>query len=326
MKSGLQNFIIWIGSFLPYRIGHLIYLLPLWKLKVFLFLLGLSAWARNSVHFKEEVFGLSDIDITIYAQRRIAPWKIIVILFYLKLLRIFFPFVGEVVILEGDEIGNYISLASQIELKRDPILLKHLDGGELGSDLRTAFILKWIFNDYHRMDQGILKRKNKIDRFRKLLKLPGKSYFSAEDLLMDLLKDFISDEQKREQWFAVLQRFLRAYRIEKKPINIWLEEHRDYEEVLALCYPQVWMGAAIHAQSFYDMLYHLKGLPAEDKNIFREQISWELWGLYSNHLFVPYSSELILHLDHLKECVSVVLEDHDLLLAVENLRGLYESA
>lgn len=324
MPSSFQRFIIWTGAFLPFYIRHILYLLPLWKLKSLLFFFGVSAWARNSVYFKEEVFGLSDLDLTLYAKKKISPWKKKLILLYLKLLRFFFPFVGEVVVYEKDSIKKMIGLASQIELKRDPLLLREV-GETDGQELRRAFILNWVFNDYHRMDAGMLKRKNKIDRFRKLLNLPAKSYFSAEDLLMDLLKEFINDEQKRGEWFAVLQRFLRAYRIEQQPINEWLEKHRDQQQIIALCYPQVWMGAAIHSETFHDTLYQLKNYSDEDKKVFKEQISWELWGLYSNMFFTSMNAELILHLDHLKECVREVLDDAQLTEGIENLRRLYES-
>lgn len=328
MKSFFQRFIIWIGPLLPFFLRHLFYLFPLFKLKSFLYLLGMQAWARNSVYFKEEVFGLSDLDITIYAPQGLAPGSLKkrMITYYLKLLRIFFPFVGEVVIYDDRSIRDYLPLASAIELRRDPLLLKRVGGENSYHDLRQAFILNWIFNDYHRMDQSILQRRNKVDRFRNLLAMESKSFFSAEDLLMDLLKDFdfLKGEDKRAQWFEALQHFLRAYRINQTPINEWLRDHRAYEEVIALCYPQIWMGAAIHNDSFYDTLHRLKGRGREEKEILAQQISWELWGLYSNSIMTAFSAEIALHLDHLKDCACEVLADHSLLESIEKLRGLYE--
>lgn len=324
MKSYLQRFIIWLGPFIPFFIRHFFYLLPLIKVKSFVFFLGIEAWSRNSVYFKEEVFGLSDLDITLYSHKKVTSFKRNLILFYLKVLRWFFPFVGEVIIYEEDSVKDFMPLASSLELKRDPILVKKMGIQYCVNELREAFILNWMYNDYHRMDQSILKRRNKIDRFRLLLNLESKSYFSSEDLLMDLLKDFIKDPEECTQWFEALQKFLRAIRIEKRPINNWLDENKKYEEIIALCYPQLWMGAAIHNETFYEILHRLKNHKDEHKNIFAAQISWELWGLYSNHTVTSFSGELALHLDHLKECISKVLERDDLSQAIDNLRGLYE--
>ncbi len=324
MKSYLQRFTILIGPYIPFFLRHLFYLLPLIKVKIFVSLLGMQAWARNSVYFKEEVFGLSDLDITLYSQGRVTSFKRNLILFYLKVLRCFFPFVGEVVIYEADTVEDFMPLASELELRRDPTLVRKVGYEYRSHELREAFILNWMYNDYHRMDQSILKRRNKIDRFRLLLELDSKSFFSSEDLLMDLLKDFIRDGEERAQWFEALQKFLRAIRIEKVSINHWLSENKSYEDIIALSYPQLWMGAAIHNETYHEVLYRLKTVKLEYKNIFAAQISWELWGLYSGHTTLAFSGELALHLDHLKECICEVLERDDLVLATDNLRGLYE--
>ena len=323
MKRAIQKLMILIAPVLPFLVKHAIYLLPILKLKTILFPLGISVWARNSVYFKDEVFGISDLDITMYSRDEVSLFKKKIVYRILKIMKFFFPFMGEVIFYEAHHLKDFISYASQYELKRDPILLKRINIENMNIDsLEKAFILNWMLNDYHRMDESILHRRNKIDRFLNILNKNPKTYISAEDVLMDLLKDFNLSEEHRLEWFEAIQRFLRAFKVKKIPVNDWLSEYSQYEEIIALCFPQIWMGAAIHNGSFEDILYLLHKRNADEKRIFLEQISWELWGLYSNHSQLKLNAELTLHLDHLKQCLDIVCRNEEDKFALKLKEGV----
>ncbi len=323
MKRAIQKLMILIAPVLPFFVKHALYLLPILKLKTILFPLGISVWARNSVYFKDEVFGISDLDITMYSRNEVSLFKKKIVYKILKIMKFFFPFMGEVIIYEGHHLKDFISYASIFELKRDPILLKKANvKSEDIESLEKAFILNWMLNDYHRMDESILHRRNKIDRFLNILNKTPKTYISAEDVLMDQLKGFPLSVEHRLEWFEAIQRFLRAFKVRLIPVNDWLSENSKYEEIIALCFPQIWMGAAIHKGSFEDILYLLQKRDGEEKRIFLEQISWELWGLYSNHSQLKPSAELTLHLDHLKQCVEIVTRDEEDKFAQKLIEGV----
>jgi len=323
MKRAIQKLMILIAPALPFFVKHAIYLLPILKLKTMLFPLGISVWARNSVYFKDEVFGVSDLDISIYSYKKVSLFKKKIVYRILKIMKYFFPFMGEVIFYEAHHLRDFISYASLYELKRDPILLNKINMKNKDMDsLEKAFILNWMLNDYHRMDESILHRRNKIDRFLNILNKNPKTYISGEDVLMDLLKDFPLSVEHRLEWFEAIQRFLRAFKVRQIPVNDWLSENSKYEEIIALCFPQIWMGAAIHKGSFEDILYLLHKRGREEKRIFLEQISWELWGLYSNHSQLKPSAELTLHLDHLKQCVEIVCRDEENKFAQKLIEGV----
>lgn len=317
-KMKIQRLSIYMGKALPSFVTHLIYLMPIFVARFLLLILLIRAkvWARNSVYFKEEVFGLSDLDITFYFSKKVSSFRKKQILIVVKSLRFVFPFVGEVLFYEEDVLSHFMTYGSSLELARDPLLLESFRVDKI-NPLKKAFLLNWILNDYHRMKENPLLRKNKVRRFQQLSSMESISYIGAEDLLIDILKEFKIDADTQqidwESLFSILNTFLFNRKVEKKSENDTLKsEPMITHHYLALCYPQLWMGSAIHLDLFEDTLSTIKAF-VENKPVlldtFFEQVSWEIWGLYTHFFQFDLSSEVTLHLDHLEQMLNIFKED-----------------
>ena len=88
-------------------------------------------WARNSYYFRSHVPGLSDIDITVLSQD--IPDEFLV---YRKILKIIFPWIGEVNWYPISIAQEMFVLANTVEMSRDPILVAKYSKKNLGGAYR----------------------------------------------------------------------------------------------------------------------------------------------------------------------------------------------
>jgi hypothetical protein len=111
--------------------------------------IDVSIWCRNSIYRGNYVFGLSDLDLTIYFEKDFHHQTLQEILRYQKHLKKVYPFLGELNLYVDSLSRELKGAVNYFEFHRDPILVKRI--GQLESfDLKTdgaVFLLRMLYAD-----------------------------------------------------------------------------------------------------------------------------------------------------------------------------------
>ena len=330
MKEKLRNIFIVMGRFLPQRFTHGVYLLPVKMLKMIFSLWGHDIWIRHSVYFHEEVFALSDVDITIWALYPESVHHYEKVMKTLSLARKVFPFIGEDTYYASSELShNFVPLASRLELQRDPEMIKRR-GVRGVYDLPQAFVLNWLWSDFKKMTHCWSDRQNKINRFLSILNFNPEHRGNAHELMESLWNKYLRinelSQKENQHIFNFLSLFLEKVQGESLSVNSFYRDYPEYRQQLMVFYPSLWLGAAIANESYEDDLYHMKSLSPREKDILYQQLSWELWGMFGKWRFHCREDmpAYILHLDHIEDCLNIVDRDGEALKALHRLKELCE--
>ena len=301
-----------IGKFIPRSIQRKIYKLPIMLISRKLAPEREFAWCKNSVALDDFIFGISDLDISILLVDGEDQKKTKNLLSHLVLLKRLFPFMGETSIYFESDFSWLRTLINPAELRRDPELLKRMSfyGSlkELTINQKRAFAIHWLMSDYKKMERDFSQRKAKIKRFSGLLgwgKLDQCSNY--EDFLGTFLVYLFKEKRDRKVFQDLWQKT--SILLERNDHQRLLKFYRDYKEraFMMTYFPAVWLGLSVELGLISEELLLIEEMSQEhrnkkgEKSVLEEMLAWELWGLYTQHLFHADSIALTIHLGHLKK-------------------------
>lgn len=306
----LQTLAVNLGKILPYKIGELFYLIPFWIFRLLLKSHSGTLWFRNSLAFKDIIFGFSDIDLTFYFESSFDRKSVLEIEKKLKLLKYVFPHLGEISYYDHELLSEFLPYANPLELARDPMLIKRenlKDHLLINHCDKIVFALNWLRNDLHKMKKSFSSREKKIKRF--LSSLDIKEDLSElqkwSDVLFVVQKNVFKVVVKKEELF--INFFAKFYVIDIKDeqsINEFYNENPDLRICFLICYPQIWIGPALKFEGFEDDLDLLKGCSEDLVAVFKAQIAWEEWGLYGQWMQSGSDIDFHIHVENLLRCVN----------------------
>jgi hypothetical protein len=270
---------LWM-KLIPYHLGFFI------SKKIFLNTFKHSKlWVRNSVQRKTLVFGLSDLDLTLLTDSPIDRNH-----FFRtnKKVKMLVPFLGEINFYQKNQFDFIAKTINSFELERDHHLQSFIVfSPQLEEAEKVVFLLRML-----RSDKALLRgenhyRQNKWrDHFRMLhLSLPPgmitaeiiikeiSHFFSNQDQIFKTLGTWLSSAPWRDDlyhdYFGEHWKFLNPH------LYLWFEKNDDL--------------LAPHVSDF-------------EKIILKRQIDWELFGLYTQRMWLDMKS-VNLHVDRLEKCL-----------------------
>lgn len=318
-----------LSHLLPSFIERLFYLIPYWVFKTFNKRPNRMIWYRNSMAFDDLVFGHSDIDLTCYSEEPLNFEEGKSLLRSLKRLRVIFPHLGEMALYDKSSLECFIDLANPIELSRDPQLVQTIEGYKglhtVENHHRHVFALNWLRNDFHKWHKNFSSRRKKIARFFKLLNLKkAPEEVSNPQQLVQVLHEECWTELKNDENFAVLiEEVLKLNlhglnaREKELSLNQFYKEKVKLRVHFMLCFPQLWLGPALVHNNLTADLKEFSSASGSLKAIFREQIRWEVWGLYGQYMREGGNLNFYIHLDELVKVISSLPGDWS-----QELKGL----
>ncbi|MCR9202938.1 MAG: hypothetical protein NXH75_00030 [Halobacteriovoraceae bacterium] len=271
-----------------------------------------TLWFRNSLYFDEIVFGVSDIDMTFFQESGQSTDQVKKIEKTLSRLKWIIPILGEINYYSPDSFSDFLPLANPYELKRDPRFLLNLKKLNFDSHLslteksdRQAFVLNWLATDSHRLRENFKFRKLKIQRFLRLLdreELSDKCK-DLSDLILIISENFFEGDNKKVCEFLTDFTYLNFTNPDS--LNSFYRDTPENRTLFMCLYPQKWLGASLHHQSFEEDIKQLTAAPDYLQAIFLKQIRWEAWGLLSQWMRSKDDINFHLHVENLLRAVNV---------------------
>jgi hypothetical protein len=262
-------------------------------------------WYRNSLAYDDIVFGHSDVDLTYYSENSLSFAEALEAQAILKRLKILFPHLGELALYDQEKLENFSLVANPIELARDPKLLQKIKTSSGDHEVTTAqkqvFALNWFKNDFHKWKENFESRSRKINRFVKLLQIesdvrPPSNEYELLNILHQTCWQKISDEHFKELISKIMSLPLHSDEKEKA-LNNFYATNAHLRSLFMACFPQLWIGPSlVHGGRDEDVASY-SSLPTDLKNIFKEQIHWEVWGLFGQWMREGGNLNFYVHID-----------------------------
>lgn len=311
IKSSLSFMAMSVGKFIPRGCQRAIYKLPIFLLNKKLVSKKSRAWCKNSVALDDFIFGTSDLDISILMDDENAYQSVKGLLSYLEFLKGLFPFVGEISIYLKPDLLWLKPLINPFELRRDPELLKYLslDGSqkELGISEKRVFAIHWLMSDHKKMNQNFSHRKPKVKRFSGLIGWHKLAECSDYQEFIDVFLKYLFKDKEEGQRFIDLWQRLSEF-LNNKDHQGLLAFYQEYKEreFFMTYFPTIWLGISVELGLISEELLLIEKAAKEDKEVLEGMLSWEAWGLYTQHLFHMESVDLTIHLGHLKKVAEAI--------------------
>lgn len=275
---------------------------------------GVSVWYRNSLAFDDFVFGYSDIDFTLFSEGNLDFDEGQRSLLRLKRLKTLFPHYGELALYDQKSLEIFFPLANPLELMRDPKLLKRLEASvdplKISSCQKQVFALNWLRNDCHKWRSSFKSRERKIKRFFKLLEINSVSSPKNGEELLNCLFDHCWPQLSGNDEFVDLLAGLMILPLhtpdKEKALNDFYRQNTRLREALMTFFPQLWLGPALVHGTFDQDIQAYSNLTDFKKEIFKDQIKWEVWGLYGQWMREGGNLNFYIHLDALLDLLGKV--------------------
>lgn len=229
-------------------------------------------WTRNSYEFKAHIPLLSDLDLTLFsastatAKRLLAAKK--------KYLLI-----GEINFYHPDITRELVSLCNPYELSRDPILVNKLNMELKKTNAAlTSFLLRQLYSDQKWLTAFPMVRKKKWQYIYQLIGKDLDGIPSSEKVLALLNKEDSAN-------------YLKMLRLSHEK-NVFDISPKSSWRYLFPHYHIWWEQHAAEDDSY------LKSLNDSEKEIMKEQIKWEFWGIGS-HFYWLNQAVAEMHLQRL---------------------------
>ncbi len=260
-----------------------------------------KVWPRNSFVTKKIVAAMSDLDLTIIITK-IGQEKVVTRKY--KFLKIIFPFLGEMNIYDKKPVLNFIELANSYELDRDPHLLEEFSFHKKATPYeKIVFFCKILESDQENLKSIPEYRRKKWEKHLRDLNINSAVGF---DHLKDALSKLCHDQGIDSTSF--LDDFFMENRTEKINCDNFYRNCKDKRSYILL-YPFRWIGSSLTCESFYHDIELLKDFSNNELKLLEAQISWEIWGLFSQYLHNIQNATLHTHLENIKQ----VMESNDYL-------------
>jgi hypothetical protein len=302
-----------ILSKLPYFIQTIPYYLALYSTKFSYPDSNLEIWPRNSFKLSNIICALSDLDLTFYYK---GPNDLDSILRKYKILKFYFPFLGEINFYRSTEIYSFLRFSNHFETQRDPTLFSRFSKNLRAPDQyqKIVFFLKLLEADFSGLTFYAKYRQKKWKHHKSLLEISDNRPISIKELINSLksllesldintgnfINDFFENDPRIEQNIDQLY----CQTSEKRPF--------------LLTYPFRWIGSSFYHQNFQEELKIIQELSQKESLLLLEQVRWEIWGLYTQHEQILEKENLFQHIQNIKILVESLKNiDHS-----EVLQGL----
>jgi hypothetical protein len=264
--------------------------------------LSADVWVRNSVRQGNFVFGLSDLDISIYYVH-CSPQELDQIRRILSLSKKIFPFLGEANFYNASLASQLIESANYYESQRDPELLLRLPKVEPSKVDGIVFLLRMLYSDRENLFHRPWMRKSK---WLKHLASVGES--SSE------LVDF-------EFIITLICRLINLPEVYED--LCFLKEDLSEPEIFFKLKPKYWKYLYPHRHLWFgtstaDDPSEVSGTILGEICI--RQIDWEIWGLMTQLPVLKNKDEgLKIHLERLVKVANLIRGDSGIKERVDHL-------
>lgn len=225
-------------------------------------------WIRNSVRLGNFIFGVSDLDLTVYSAHKITNKEIFKIKTILKEAKNIYPFIGECNFYNVELSSRLLSSANPYELKRDPELIKKIDKELDFNNLeKTIFLLRMLYADHQNLIRDPMSRLRKWNQHFQMLDLPVKESISF-NIIIEIIIDSINDKTNSIDI--------------RNALNFLKTPFVDEDKIYHATTPPLWKFLFPHKHLWFER--EIEDFPEEKENtvlgnICLRQIDWEIWGL-----------------------------------------------
>jgi hypothetical protein len=271
---------LWL-KLIPYKIGFII------CKNLFLYTFKNSKlWVRNSVQRKTLVFGLSDLDLTFLTDYPIDRNQFSQAN---KKVKFLVPFLGEINFYQNNHFEFIAKTINSFELERDHHLQSFITHTPQSDEVeKVVFLLRML-----RSDKALLRgenhyRQNKWrDHFR-MLNLSSPPGMITAEIIIKEISHFFSN---KDEIF--------------KTLGTWLSSAPWRDDLYHDHFGEHWKFLNPHLYLWFEKNDEQLALNVSEleKNILKRQIDWELFGLYSQRLWLDMNS-VNRHVERLEKCLS----------------------
>ena len=277
---------------------------------------GVRVWHRNSVKKGNFVFGVSDLDITIFTSREKYFYHASSIEKILKSQKFFFPFLGEVNFYLDSLILSISPSLNFYERMRDPELSEQLQDikyQNLNVD-KIVFLLRMIYADKEKLGRvSFIRQKKWKAHFQEMaFETPPKITTAYIVRILIETMQLPSDLEKK-----VSEAIYFLLTTELNDQNIY---HIKLPELWKFLFPHKHLWFHSEKEEKFDIV---KGTILEE--VCLRQIDWEVWGLMSQLPFLPNIDEnLIKHLANQGKASQLLCNKNDLLKRIDEITIMAE--
>ncbi len=315
-----MNLRIYINKITPYFVGKIIYKSAYELLRLLFISRKHSIWCRNSYKQNYWKFLLSDIDITIYAHKKISNKQLRTLANRYFIIKKFIPILGELNLYSKDTLSFFWPIANPYEISRDPSLKKISPDLFKDTEHKIVFLLRMLESDYLNL---VLNFKHRKDKWQKHFQSVEIS--SSPSSLNDIIKN-IQSLMDTEIRLANFYQEFGLLRIKKFPFHEMDHYYKNtiYKKEFWLLCPQLAVGLSTHNNNLYQDLLWIQSLRPSFQKLILRNIQWELWGLLTQY-HQTNSSNHLLYLKNLQSITEklITLPTDETMAAINKLFVLF---
>jgi len=268
-------------------------------------------WSRNSFKKGNFVFGVSDLDVTIYLTSEFTLKKITKIKEVLKSHKQLYPFLGEANIYQQGMAELFASSSNFFEMGRDPILEKELSPVPY-ADMeveKVVFLLRMIYSDRKKLTNNLSVRQKKWRQHFISIYAPYPDQINIH-VVIELISSFFSGN-------TPLAKDVRD------SLQMLVNSDFTEENVFSTSFPMSWKYLFPHRHLWIDLdesIQVIKGTFLA--KICLRQIEWEIWGIMSQLVFLKLPGVQI-HLERLGRLAGALNDKTKIPEKIDKLIGLH---
>jgi hypothetical protein len=281
--------------------------------------LPVEVWHRNSIYRGNYVFGLSDLDVTVYfASTNITSKDLQAVKSILLEAKRIYPFLGECNFYVEGLAMEFIASANYFEISRDKLLTKELKISSTANSVdRIVFILRMFYSDRVKLSKYPYLRQRKWSAHLEdvFSYTSGNNNITAQTVIQLLMNEMNLTKESQ----------LEVEHVFKELLN---NDFKD-EEVYGRKMSEMWKYIFPHRHAWSE-----DPSPEEIEKIKEtilgpiclRQIDWEVWGLLGQLPFLSNKETWFrIHLTRLQKVVTVLDESSDINARIEKLLLLDEN-
>jgi len=302
---------------LPYSLAILPYHFCFYLAKFALKGPEVKIWARNSYALKRLSPGQSDIDLTFIFLKNTSAEKIKSTLNKLKKLRFFFPILGEVNSYKENEILSFLPFLNFFEVERDQKLKHFFKKKSSKSTFEEAivYMLRMLKADQKNLLNAPQKREKKWRYHCEQVNIPYATY-PLESIITHLLSRSTLILSHK-----ILIVFFKIDETHEKEVDTFYS-HLDIKEkcTFILLFPLRWIVVTLRNHEFENDMSLVKDFTTSERQLLFCNISWEIWGIYSQYHDLALTHDLVAHLENIEK-ILIPFKDEK---ALELIQGIYK--
>jgi len=286
-----KRFFRLIDSMLPRSVARLPYDLALWVLKGFIGLgMHCFVWNRNSTRSGAFIMGVSDLDITVIGRERVSFELLRDALAKLKRL---FIFLGETNFYQESHVEFVLPRMNAFELKRDPVLREFSSVAVEEDDVaKFVFTQRMLFSDVLTLKEAPSLRQAKWKNHFDLIGYSHQGQTIDLKFVMDSLKQLCHHNERISR---AVDNWAKA--VFEKNFDVY---HADLGEGFKLLAPHCHLWFHLNDETEF-----LKATDVFEKRLFKAQLNWEFWGLYTQRFHLN-REQILAHLKRLQKAYNVI--------------------